>query len=333
MLSRTRGGRRLWQGCLSAGFLLGLISSAAAQEDGVSPRTPPAPGVEVARGLLTLHADGAPLAEVLRAIGQAGGFEVVLRGGFATPVRESFADRPLEDVIRRLVAGHSMIVVHEAPDPASGVPALAKIRVVENRSAATAGSAQPPAAVAAEAQPDDAGDETIGRASLCEGRRRVPPLTGDDLVFEVGESCLAARATAAPKAGSPASRAAIETASRAFANGDATARSRAVATLTRLEGPDARRLLRERALADDHLDLRTQALNTLARSEGERAINVLAQALRQDPEPKVRINAIRALGRLGGDRARRTLERAARDLDPAIGAAAERALAAWRSED
>jgi len=106
-----------------------------------------------------------------------------------------------------------------------------------------------------------------------------------------------------------------------------------VATLARLEGPDARRLLRQRALADDHLDLRTQALNTLARSEGERAINVLAQALRQDPEPKVRINAIRALGRLGGERARRTLERAARDLDPAIGTAAERALAAWRSED
>jgi hypothetical protein len=309
---------------------LALIPAAAAQENGVSPATSPAPSVAglVARGLLTLHADGAPLAEVLRAIGAAGGFEVALRGALATPVRESFADRPLDDAIRRLVAGHSVVIVYEAPDPASGAAAPAKIRVIENRDAASAESTRPPA-VAAEAQPDDAADEAIGRASFCEGRRRVPPPTGDDLVLEAGEPCPAARATAAPKAGSPASRAAIETASRAFANGDATARSRAVATLARLEGPDARRLLRERALADDHVGLRTQALNTLARSEGERAINVLAQALRQDPEPKVRINAIRALGRLGGARARRILEHAASDLDLATSLAAEQALTAW----
>jgi HEAT repeat protein len=203
--------------------------------------------------------------------------------------------------------------------------------VIENRSAAGAESAQPSAPVAA--RPDGADDdEEIGRASFYEGRRGVPPASGNGLLFAVGEPCPAAQATA-PKTGSPAVREAIETAARTFARGDATARSRAVAVLTRLEGPDARRLLRARALADDHVGLRTQALNALARSDGERAINVLAQALHRDREPKVRINAIRALGRLGGDRARRILEHAARDLDPAISLAAERALPAWRSED
>lgn len=328
MLSRTRGGRRLWQRCLAVGLCLAVIPAAAAHEHGASPATPPAPSVEVARGLLTLHTDGAPLGEVLRAIGAAGGFEVVLRGGLTTPVREWFADRPLEDALRRLVAGHSVVIVHEASDPASGAAAPAKIWVIENRSAANAGSAQPTVPIAAEDQPGDADDDAIGRASLCEGGRGVPPSTGGDLLFVVGKPCPATRMPA-PKAGSPAVREAIETASRAFANHDATVRSRAVAALTRLEGPSARRLLRERALADDDVGLRTQALNALARSEGERAIDVLAQALRQDPEPKVRINAIRALGRLGGDWARRTLERAARDLDPAISLAAERALAAW----
>ncbi len=105
----TRRGDRFWQGCLSVGFCLGPVLVAAAQDERASPaKDPPAAGVEVevTGGLLTLDADGAPLAEVLRAIGQAGGFEVVLRGGFRAPVRESFADRPLEDVIRRLVAGH-----------------------------------------------------------------------------------------------------------------------------------------------------------------------------------------------------------------------------------
>jgi HEAT repeats len=326
-VSSTSDLPRRWRCCLLGALLAAWVSDAAAQDRAASPSPEDRPGtaiVEVTDGLLTLRADGAPLGEVLRAIGAAGAFEVVLRGGFATPVRTSFADRPLDDAIRELVTGHSVVIAYAAPSPESGA-ALARIRVIENPSAAGAGSAQPSVA---EARPGDADDDAGSGASLCEDRRGAPPASGGDLLFVVGEPCPAVRATA-PKAGSPASRAAIETASRAFANGDATARSRAVSVLTRLEGPAARRLLRERALADDHAGLRTQALNTLARSEGERAINVLAQALRQDPEAKVRINAIRALGRLGGDRARRTLERAARDLDPAIGAAAERALAVW----
>ncbi len=328
---RSKHSDRLRQASLAAGFILCLIPAAAAQDQRAPPAgDPPAAGieVEVKGGRLTLHADGAPLGAVLRAIGEAGAFEVGLRGGFATRVRASLVDRPLDDAIRELVAGHSVVIAYAAPDPASGA-ALARIRVIENPSATGAGSAPPPSA---EPRPGDTDDDTGVGASLCEERRAPPPATGGDLLFVVREPCPAAPATT-PEAGSVAAREAIETAGRTFAHGDATARSRAVAALTRLEGPEARRLLRARALADDHVGLRTQALNALARSEGERAINVLAQALRQDPEPKVRINAIRALGRLGGDRARRTLERAARDLDPVIAVSAERALAAWPEAD
>ena len=86
MLFLTCAAHRLWQGCLSAGFFLALIASAAAED--APAEGPSAAGVEavVTDGRLTLQADGAPLAEVLRAIGAAGGFEVVLRGAFATPV-------------------------------------------------------------------------------------------------------------------------------------------------------------------------------------------------------------------------------------------------------
>ena len=56
---------------------------------------------------------------------------------------------------------------------------------------------------------------------------------------------------------------------------DPLVRSRAVAALTRLDGPGARGLLRERALADEDAELRMQALNALARLErrpvGQRA--------------------------------------------------------------
>ena len=76
--------------------------------------------------------------EVLRAIGQAGAFEVVLRGAFAMPVSAAFADRPLEDAIRELAEGHSMIVRHGDPDPETGATALAEIRVLENPDLAAA---------------------------------------------------------------------------------------------------------------------------------------------------------------------------------------------------
>ena len=59
-------------------LFLALIASAAAED------APAGVEARVTEGRLTLQADGAPLAEVLRAIGAAGGFEVVLRGAFAT---------------------------------------------------------------------------------------------------------------------------------------------------------------------------------------------------------------------------------------------------------
>ena len=112
MLSRTHSGRRPWQGLLSVGLLSSVISAAAAADERAAAHAPAA-GIEaeVTGGLLTLHADGAPLADVLRAIGEAGAFEVALRGTFAMPVRESFEGRPLEETIRALLAGHSVIIL------------------------------------------------------------------------------------------------------------------------------------------------------------------------------------------------------------------------------
>jgi HEAT repeats len=333
MRSSTRTLRRLWHGSLSANFWLGLVSSAAAADDRASLEDPPAPGVEalVTGDLLTLHADGAPLAEVLRAIGEAGSFGVVLRGAFATPVRQSFADRPLEDSVRRLVEGHSVIVVHEAPD-ASGTAGLAEIRVVENPALAASEdtASDDPAGDGAGAAQGDAMDPPRDRAAFRLARVGVPPPTREDILLELGDPDQGARVAAVPKVGSLGPRAATELISHVFSNDDdTTVRSRAVAALARLKGPSARGLLRERVLRDGDAGLRMQALNALAALSGERAVNVMGQALRQDPELEVRMSAIRALGRVGGDWARRYLERAVMDLDPEIGLAAEQSLATW----
>jgi hypothetical protein len=322
-----RGGRRIRQGCLSAGFFLTLIGSAAAED-------PPA-GVEavVADGRLTLQADGAPLAEVLRAIGAAGEFEVVLRGAFAAPVRESFADRPLEDAIRDLAEGHSVVVLRDDPGPEAGAVNLAEIRVIENPDLAASEDAlpgEPPQDGAEEAGlEDDADDLLTEREAFRLSRLGMPPPTREDILIELGDPDQALRVAAVPKVSTLAPGAALNILAGVFAReDDPLVRSRAVAALTRLEGPGAGMLLRERALRDEDAELRMQALNALASSAGERSVTVLGRILAQDSDPQVREAAISALQRVGGW-GRRYVENAAADRDPKVRTAAEQALAAW----
>jgi HEAT repeats len=297
----------------------------------------PALQATVKAGRLTLETEGAPLAWVLRAIGEAGSFRVMLRGEFAEPVNHSFIDEPLENTIRRLVEGHSVVILHDDPDPATGIADVAEIRVIEN----PARAASEPADTESKAvdpqmsysEPDVAPEEdAIDPVAKEEEYRQAvfdyTPPTKDELLSELDEADPAARVVAIPKVGALRPEEAIGVISHVFSSEeDATVRSRAVAALTRLDGTGSRGLLRERALEDEDPGVRMQALNALASSRGDRAINVLAQALRQDPEPRVRMNAIRALGRIGGDWARRYLEGAARDLDPEVSLAAEQALA------
>jgi HEAT repeats len=308
------------------------ISRAVAAEAGSGPVIE----ATVNAGQLTLHTEGAPLAEVLRAIGEAGSFRVVPRGEFAEPVNRSFTDEPLDDAIRRLVEGHSVVILHNDPDPATGAADVAEIRVIENPARAASEAADTESKAAdpqmSYSEPDVATEETTDPVAMEEEYRQgvfdYTPPTKDDLLLELDEPDAAARVAAIPKVGALRPEEAIGVISHVFSSEeDATVRSRAVAALTRLDGTGSRGLLRERALEDEDPGVRMQALNALASSRGDRAINVLAQALRQDPEPRVRMNAIRALGRIGGDWARRYLEGAARDLDPEVSLAAEQALA------
>jgi hypothetical protein len=290
-------------------------------------------------GRVTLQTEGASLAEVLRAIGDAGSFRVILRGEFAEPVNGSFTNEPLEDAVPRLVEGHSVVILRNDLDHASGAPDLAEIRVIENPALA----AREPAATESKAadpqrsysEPDVATEEATDPVAEEEEEYRQAVFgyarpTKDDLLLELDDPDPAARAAVIPKVGALSPEDAIDIISHVVSyDEDMTVRSRAVAALTRLEGSSPRDLLREWALEGEEPWLRMQALDALASSEGDRAINVLAQSLRQDPEPGVRVNAIRALGRVGGDWARRYLEGAARDLDPEVGPAAEQALADW----
>jgi hypothetical protein len=137
----------------------------------------------------TLRADGASLAEVLRAIGAAGAFEVVLRGTFATPVHEAFAERPLEDAIRGLLAGHSVVFLRADPDPAFGAGALAEIRVIENPAPASEDPGlDAPSTDATQAAEDDPTDEPpMDRETFRLAKLGVRPPTREDILLELGD--------------------------------------------------------------------------------------------------------------------------------------------------
>jgi hypothetical protein len=323
--------------CLS--IAPGAVVTAGIGRDMAAAASGPVLRAKVKAGRLTLLTERAPLADVLRAIGEAGSFRVVLRGEFAEPISRTVTNEPLEDAIRRLVEGHWVLMLHNDPDPVSGARDPAEIRVFENPALAvpelpdTESTPADPQMSYSEpdfAPEEEAADPASEKDEYGQAVFDYTAPTKDDLLWELGDPDPAARAAAIPKVSALRPEEAIDIIAHVFSyDEDMTVRSHAVAALTRIEGSGAQRLLRERALEDEEPGLRIQALNAFASSRGDRAINVLAQALRQDPEPRVRMSAIRALGRVGGSWARRYLEAAARDFDPEIGLAAEQVLADW----
>ena len=280
--------------------------------------------------LLTLQPNGAPLAEVLEAIGEAGDFTVSLRGSLAEPVQQGFDAVPLEDAIRALVGPHGLIVLRAAAQ-AGEIGAVNEVRVrARPGTVAAQGEAAPEAGEDALAVEDAAPGASglSAREAYRQSMRDYVPPSRDELSMALSAPDTLDRVVAVPKVGALAPEAAIAVLGEALdEEQDPLVRSRAVAALTRLEGPAAQRMLRQRALEDADTDLRMQALNAMASSAGERSINVLTRALRQDPDPAVREAALRALGRVGGDWVRGYLARTAPDLDPALRSIAEEALA------
>jgi hypothetical protein len=107
---------------------------------------PPAGTMEVSvgEGRLSVNLRDAPLADVLRLIGQEARLKVNLDGQFRTPVTGAFTGVPLEAGIRRLTRGHSSSFAYDPPASPGHAARLSEIWVIESSLAGgLAGQADP----------------------------------------------------------------------------------------------------------------------------------------------------------------------------------------------
>ena len=114
--------------------------------------------VKVREGLLTFNARGAPLADVLRAIGEKADFTVIIRGNLSTPVTRSLSDIPLEKAISRLVGENTWLMIYRPSDSERQASAPLRLQVYAKRTRDTG--------TAAVGQPTDIKSDTTDPVSI-----------------------------------------------------------------------------------------------------------------------------------------------------------------------
>ena len=104
--------RSIVRGSILAAAIVGTAIGVAAE--------PKATGfhVSVKSGRLTVEANNARLADVLKSIEEKAAVGFVLPDGLDSTVTESFADVTLDDGLRRLLRGYSLVLIYD-PVPAS----------------------------------------------------------------------------------------------------------------------------------------------------------------------------------------------------------------------
>ena len=94
--------------------------------------------VTVGEGRLSVSLRDAPLADVLRLIGQEARLKINLDGQFQTPITGTFTGLPLEEGIRQLTRGHSSSFAYGPPSHPGLAARLTEIWIIESVAAAPA---------------------------------------------------------------------------------------------------------------------------------------------------------------------------------------------------
>jgi HEAT repeats len=220
--------------------------------------------VTVRSSRVSLKVRGAPLADVLGAIGRQAGVKVVLRDALRTSVTATLINVPIEEAIRRLGRWHSIVLIYDQPTDRAGRSALSEVWVTCPDADAASGLARGVVSAAAGASGEDAGAKG---QSLSEPERW-------------------ARALIAVKDASP------------------EIRNQQIGALVSAHGePAIVAALRQIATRDPAPRARRAAIQVLASMGTRGAIEAVRAAL-ADTNPGVRSEANTALGRRGRGRPR-----------------------------
>ena len=124
-------GRRRSRTARSAGFLLIVAALFLSLQNSLihAEEAHPAADLDIAfeHGLLTVILRDAPLAHVLRTIGERTDFRVVIRGDFDVRVTDAFAGVPADKGVLRLAGDHTLVLVYAPRRHAAEAERLAEV--------------------------------------------------------------------------------------------------------------------------------------------------------------------------------------------------------------
>jgi HEAT repeat protein len=305
----TGGGRLAL--CVTAVLFLALpltvgpaaIASAESEHDRL-----PVIEVELSHAGLTVDVRHAPLSRVLEIIGERASVDITLHGDVRAPITESFAALPLEDGIRRLARGHSVVVAYGAPTDESGRAMVTGVWVMASSAAGARASSESSRSFVESSSPSPSTERGESPVALQTGE--IQRLAGDAHL------------------GSEAAM--LRLAEIAASDDEVALRHQAVAALGRLASPTAEPVLAA-ALADTDVEVRLRAVRGLRRFGTDTAVQSIAEVSLTDADPHVRLAAVTALTSLPGGSTLRALAKASSDPDDVVRAVAIRGLAWWNT--
>lgn len=238
--------------------------------------------------LLTLEAQDAPLADVLRGLAEQKGVKVIGRPSADIRVSVRLERIPLDEALKRVLRDVPYIASYGPTDarPSSGL--LVEIRFLGPGSGAARAVADPP--------PPSPAVDWVARAATSperSGRVRAIQMLKRQRNPEATETLIGLMR----------------------GDVDPVVRERAAAALVDVGGREVASAFTA-ALTDTAVFVRVQAVRGLARIQGNAAAETLVRAADADPDPPVRRAAVEALAGLSGERVRQALARAANDTDP-----------------
>ena len=211
----------------------------------------------------------APLADLLRIIGERAGFRVTVHGTVTAPVTDAFTDLPLGEGIRRVVGGNGLVLIY-APSQGGGstsVPTEVWVYAMgpRPRDQVTQALAHPDRSARLEAVQSLRGrqDEAAGEA-LAQILKQAP----DPIV----------RAQAATALGTVGGAQAADALSTALEDQDPSVRIEATRAIATVEGDEAAHPLAGVLLGDQDPQVRLEAARALATFKSDEAYGVLKAA-------------------------------------------------------